>query len=360
MNIPFKKYLSLLNEAPANTLVENENERFQILPLKGGANNRVFLIRTLVSGADALSRFNANHSFVLKHYFTHPGDKSDRLHAEFSFCKFAWQNGIRTLPEPLLCDAKNRIGFYEYIEGVPAQRISVSRNHVEQVLTFFFEINAHKNQKQAQLLPEEKEACFSIQEHLDCVERRILGLKKIEKTTEIGRAASEVVLELIQPLWKKIRESIVKGCSRFRIDMAKKIHPQDRSLSHSDIGFHNAILTSNGKVRFIDFEYAGWGDPVKMVCDFFCAPKVPVPMKYFEEFSRALSLHLKEPANFLRRLELLLPLYRLKWCCILMNNFLPLASSRRQFSLGAPSQKILQKQLEKVKAAARKISYGNH
>lgn len=336
INLSLKKYLALLNE----------DGHYEISPLRGGANNRVFRLCT------------PNRSFVLKHYFTHPRDKSDRLRAEFSFCKFAWENGVRTLPEPFFCDSKNYIGFYEYIEGIPAQSISVSRNQVEQVLTFFFEINAHKNQKQAQMLPEEKEACFSIQEHLDCVERRVRGLNKIERTTELGQSAYELGTELIQPLWEKIRESIFKGCSRFQMDVAKRIHFQDRSLSHSDIGFHNAILTANGRIRFIDFEYAGWGDPAKMVCDFFCAPKVPVPMKFFEEFTRAISKYLKEPANFLRRVELLLSLYHLKWCCILMNDFLPLDSSRRQFSLGRPSQEVLQKQLEKVRQAVQKISYG--
>lgn len=338
IKFPIEKYLPSLNA----------NGQCRGLPLKGGANNRVYRIST------------DNGSFVLKHYFTHPVDRSDRLYAEFSFCKFAWQNGVRTLPEPFFCDSKNRVGIYEYIEGTTAQKLSLTRNHVEQVLTFFFEINAHKNQKSARMLPAEKEACFSIKEHLDCVERRIQGLNKIERTTPIGKSASELVSELIQPCWQKVRNFIFKGASRFHIELTKKIHPQDRSLSHSDIGFHNAIHTPTGRVRFIDFEYAGWGDPAKMVCDFFCAPKVPVPMKYFEEFTRALSNHMKESATFLRRVELLLPLYQLKWCCILMNDFLPLDSSRRQFSLGKPSKKELQKQLKKVQESVRKISYGNH
>ena len=56
----------------------------------------------------------------------------------------------------------------------------------------------------------------------------------------------------------------------------RPLDQQDRCLSPSDFGFHNA-LAQGETVRFIDFEYAGWDDPAKTVCDFFHHPGVPVP-----------------------------------------------------------------------------------
>ena len=42
-------------------------------------------------------------------------------------------------------------------------------------------------------------------------------------------------------------------------------------LSPSDFGFHNTLLTNEG-LKFIDFEYFGWDDPVKLTCDFLLHP----------------------------------------------------------------------------------------
>src|SRR6185503_11886129 len=46
-------------------------------------------------------------------------------------------------------------------------------------------------------------------------------------------------------------------------------------LSPSDFGYHNAVLADDETVRFFDFEYAGWDDPAKLVCDFFNQVEVP-------------------------------------------------------------------------------------
>jgi hypothetical protein len=40
----------------------------------------------------------------------------------------------------------------------------------------------------------------------------------------------------------------------------------------------------------------------------------------------------RDPTAFARRAALLLPVYELKWCCIMLNEFLPAADSRRTFA----------------------------
>ena len=47
----------------------------------------------------------------------------------------------------------------------------------------------------------------------------------------------------------------------------------------------NALLAaSDKKLRFLDFEYAGWDDPAKLIGDFFCQPAIPAPHSEFERF----------------------------------------------------------------------------
>lgn len=122
-------------------------------------------------------------------------------------------------------------------------------------------------------------------------------------------------------------------------------------MSPSDFGFHNALWRTAEQVVFIDFEYAGWDDPAKMVCDFFCQPAVPVSLEYLDRVCEVVASEMPNPASFLQRVNLIMPVCRLKWCCILLNEFVPLGTWRRRFAAGGvdPEQRKAQ-QLHKASA----------
>lgn len=280
---------------------------FALESLPGGANNRVFRVRF------------PDKSALLKAYFQHPGDKRDRLGAEFSFLRFAWDAGLRCLPEPLACDRKNHLGLYEFIEGEPVRE--ATQNAVQQAITFFRELNRHC--AGAIDLPVASEACFSVAEHLQTVERRVAALSGVE---DAGAAA--FVREELVPCWREI-------VGRIPVDTTTV----ERCISPSDFGFHNALREMSGRLRFIDFEYAGWDDSAKMICDFFCQPAVPVPREFFGMF---------EPPE---RAVRLLPVYRVKWCCIMLNDFLPVGSKRRQYA----GRGDRGRQLEKARQALQTV-----
>ena len=102
-------------------------------------------------------------------------------------------------------------------------------------------------------------------------------------------------------------------------------------LSPSDFGFHNALRTGDGTLVFIDFEYAGIDDCCKLVGDFFSQPRIPVSIEYLSLFLD--NAFTPQQNTMIRaRLPVILPLVRLKWCCILLNEFLRVGASRRAFS----------------------------
>ncbi|MCK5230046.1 MAG: hypothetical protein KAR13_07260, partial [Desulfobulbaceae bacterium] len=103
-------------------------------------------------------------------------------------------------------------------------------------------------------------------------------------------------------------------------------------LSPSDFGFHNFLLVEDGSLRFIDFEYAGWDDPAKLACDFCSQPELPVPPALAQFFIEGLSAVSSEPDSLKLRINLLLPVYRIKWCFIILNDFLPESDRRRAFA----------------------------
>ena len=57
-----------------------------------------------------------------------------------------------------------------------------------------------------------------------------------------------------------------------------------------------------------------------------------MPLAFFEPVVAQISGWFADPARHAQRMRLLWPVYQLKWACILLNEFLPVASRRRQFA----------------------------
>jgi hypothetical protein len=180
------------------------------------------------------------------------------------------------------------------------------------------------------------------------VDRRVARLGDIDTASPLGREAAELVARRVAPAWDRVGDSVLAAAGTAADE---PLAPADRCLSPSDFGFHNAIRAADGRLRFLDFEYAGWDDPAKMACDFFCQPAVPVPRPHLGPFVESLADLWDDAAGFRRRVDVLLPVYELKWCCIMLNEFLPAADSRRTFA-GAVADRESRRtaQLAKVEA----------
>jgi thiamine kinase-like enzyme len=293
---------------------------FALEAIAGGGNNRVF-------------RLTVNSQpLLLKAYFRHPLDPRDRLKAEFDFTRFAWQHGVRQVPRPLAYDEANGLGLYEFIDGRKLEPGEVNDNAVSQALKFYADLNQQRSLPKAQQLPAGSEACFCLADHLHCVERRLARCEAWQPVSDLDRQALTFVQDELLPRWRQIRTQVESEASQLGLALNDVLPAQQRCLSPSDFGFHNALLEKSGQLRFIDFEYAGWDDPAKLACDFFCQPAVPVPGEFWDMFVRELLLNTPHPDRERRRLELLLPVYRMKWVTILLNDFHPAGNDRRRFA----------------------------
>jgi hypothetical protein len=319
----------------------------EVEPLTGGANNRVF--RVSAAGGDAL----------LKSYFRHPDDPRDRLGTEFAFARFAWAGGVRCIPQPLACDAEAGLGLFEYVPGRLLRPGEVDDNALDQALAFYRDLNRNKLRPEASLLPLASEACFSLEGHLGCIGRRVERLTDLPVAADIDQAARDFVTGELVPAWREIADGVRRQAPMRGLALKDDLAPADRILSPSDFGYHNALLAADGRLRFVDFEYSGWDDPAKLVGDFFCQPAVPVPAGAFDRFARAVAAILPCPDVHITRATLLLPVYRIKWCCIVLNEFLPVGGRRRLFSGSAAEQEERKaRQLEKARQALAALRAG--
>jgi hypothetical protein len=293
----------------------------------------------------------ANH--VLKVYFQNPKDPRDRFRAERAFYDHLWRNNVRCTPEPCGWDEQNRFGLFSYVQGRKLLPDEVKEDAVGQALDFILEANQSRGTVPPNSMPVAAEACFSVAEHLALIGQRVARLWQIETQTDVDAQAAAFVRDELNPAWERISVAIEAGVGN-RLD---EVLPQSaRCLSPSDFGFHNALLAADGRLRFFDFEYAGWDDPAKLVCDFFCQPQIPVVGSHWQHFVGTLDTAWRLEGGLKQRAQLLLPTYRFKWCCIMLNDFVPSDQTRRHFSLGEHKvQDRKRAQLERSRQALARL-----
>ncbi|MGH8643024.1 MAG: aminoglycoside phosphotransferase family protein [Gammaproteobacteria bacterium] len=324
-------------------LLNEDVRNITLSPTLGGGNNRIFIV-------DAAGR-----QLVAKSYFRHPSDTRDRLRAEFEFLTYACKLGLNCVPRPIACSPARDMGLYEYIQGEQLGPDSIDSGAIDQAIRFFLGINRKDGIELAATLPRASEACFSVSEHFALVDRRISRLATIPVTGGLDREALEFV-DALTGRWDSVKARIMKQLRHKSQDPGAGV--AERCISPSDFGFQNAILRPTGEICFLDFEYAGWDDPAKMAGDFFCHPAVPVPMVHIEHFLQETMRFSPQSAALIAHARLLFPVFQTKWCCIILNDFLPHSAQRRKFAdpnFDEPQRK--RAQLEKAKHLLDCIEY---
>lgn len=317
----------------------------RIVALRGGANNRVYRID------------GPEKSLFLKAYFRDQADGRDRLAAEFAFARLAWDHGIRAGAQPLAKDDAAGLALYEFITGRRLERGEVNVNHVEQALTFVRRLSTLRFSPASEALPSASEACFSIADHLQLVDRRVAALMELPPATAADRDAAMFIRNELAPAWLTVGTRIGRRAALSGMPVDQPLPQRDRCLSPSDFGFHNALVETGGRLRFVDFEYAGWDDPAKLVCDFFCQPAVPVPRLFLDAVASTVVEGLPNRGHHRQRIELLWPAYRIKWCCIMLNVFSAVGGRRRVFAAVQPDnlENMKKTQLALAREALRSL-----
>jgi hypothetical protein len=347
--------VAALVNTPAPTSVQELPEKFQsflrergldsttpVIPLKDGGNNQVFRL----PGPEG--------DFVLKRYFQDPDDPRDRYNTERIFYDLLWTGGVRQIPEPFAWDDQSRLGLFTFVPGRKLAPGEITRERVEQAAQFILQINTLRGRAAARAVAAASEARFSVAEQTAGIALRVEALQQIAPESGMDAQALAFAREDLLPAWRGIEEAITRDCSSNRY-LSSTLDAAQRCLSPSDFGFHNALLMEGAGLHFIDFEYAGWDDPAKLVCDFFCQPQVPVGFQFWDFFLGKLAAGLGDESRLPLRAKVLLPAYQIKWCCIILNHFLKGGKARREFAHGSASESTKASQLEKARRLLKEV-----
>lgn len=305
----------------------------QIEKIIGGRNNRAYKI--LID----------QNPFFLKHYNSINGQA--RLNAEYLFSKYAYEQRCNFVCQPIVSDASRFMTVFEFIQGETFKQQRIGQFEMSQALQFVNIINKTRK-KSAIKLPNATEACFSIAEHLSHVEKRLHLLHSIPCTDDIDQKVRHFINFTLFPTWHDLKNNIIQKIKKNNLDMLLCLTRENRIVSPSDFGFHNALKLTDGQIKFVDFEYAGWDDPAKLIADFFNQIQIPVSLNYFNLFCEHLVQLIEDKEEMCLRAQLLLPLYRIKWICIVLNYFLPEKNCNKKF-VSPITEQVRIEQLKKAK-----------
>lgn len=331
--------------------------------LAGGANNVV--ARVDVGGRPLLAKL----------YFTHARDPRDRLGTEFGALEFLWRHGVRCVPEPLRMSREQNLGLYEFVAGNRVAAGQVTWPDVQQLMDLLAAMWRLRSQPGAEKLPPASEAAFTLNGYWANVERRLTRVRTalsagradlpvgLQVATSSGRDATEFGLDARQrvptgvrefvehelvPVATAVREFLSAQATKLGVGLDSELPLSQRTLSPADHGFHNVLRRADGKLTFLDFEYAGWDDPAQMLANALLLPEVPLPAEHRVAFLREMLARLDGAEGVAARLRLIYPMLALKWSLIMLNEFLPVGGERRRFA-GANAETRLVAQLEKAR-----------
>ena len=302
---------------------------FEVQPIQDGRNSRVYQIE------------KNSYKWILKEYYQQVADPRNRLETEYNFLSFLNANSIEHVADAIAKDKENNCGLYSYLPG--KQPLNINSDLIRQACGFIQKINEHYNHPAAKKLSHASEACFSISAHLNCVQKRLNVLEKIIPIHKIEFEVIDFVQKRLVPAYNQIVGTILRNTNNEVL--SEKVLDKMRILSPSDFGFQNTLKDGN-TLNFHDFEYAGLDDPAKLICDFGCHPEIPVRDEYLKIFKDSFFLWLDDAENVIHRSEIMMPLYRLKWCCIMLNEFTSMGRARRNH---AGEMFDFEKQLQKSK-----------
>ena len=285
--------------------------------LGGGRNSQVFRLD-----------MEDGRALALKAYFRHAGDPRDRLGTEFRALTFLWEQGIRCVPQPLAFDTVAGLGLFEFIEGI--QQKVPSDADVDAAWRFLVTLKTLSTVPSAQRLPNASEAHFSLQIVAEHIENRLARLTNVDLELAEASGLSQFLDSDLVPAWRGLLDDCRQGCRRSGLSFEAPLPQAQRTLSPSDFGFHNALKRQEGMV-FLDFEYFGWDDPAKMLADFLLHPGMELSLGHRQRFAAGLLDHM-ELEHLAQRTRLCFPLFGIKWCLILLNEFLKGPLDRRTFA----------------------------
>jgi len=308
-----------------------------VAKLKGRGNSRIYRL--------ILSKKN---SILLKDYPDLMIDPRKRLLAEVKALKLVEE--LNKTPKVIAFDELQNFALYEWIEG--NNLYVIEDCHISQALDFISSLQGIKGKEVYGLA---SGACLNAKELLNQINYRLERLLESE-----NKDLNNFLVSTFEPLLKKVWKS--SGDDWPKENLEKDLPMTLQILSPSDFGFHNAILKDNSDLVFLDFEYFGRDDPVKLMADFIWHPGMNLNSDQKTDWLKGLNSIFNDDSELILRFKSAWPLYGLRWALIVLNEYLEDGWHKRAYANNNLQQihtKKLANQLVKAKDICKEIQRSN-
>ncbi len=270
----------------------------EIQPVRGQGNSRVYCLKGV--GGD---------KFALKCYPDLAIDPRPRLRTEVNACRLL--QPYKVAPTVGRYDEELNVAVFEWISGESPVLPEVET--ISQGLSFIRRLKCMHDLLGGET-PEASEACLSGKELFEQIERRLEQLDLVHEPTLVAFLAS-----VLKPLWAQVKE---RGEAQWPSqDMEERLGQQKQTLSPSDFGFHNAIRRKDGTLCFLDLEYFGRDDPVKLIADFLWHPAMELSVSQKRQWLSGMLTIFGDDQELESRFMAAWPVYGIRWALILLNEF---------------------------------------
>ena len=330
------KESELITEANLNIESISSSIVVDFLRIPGGGNNRLYKATT-----------ENREEFLVKEYFL---DDRKRLQREYGALDFLHGSGFLDVPVPYFADEVGYYAIYSFEKGKTSDAKSFTRNEVDNVVLF---LNRLQSIKPDNLIKTKfSDALFasrSLDEYSETVLFKFgnfeesLGLKEINPKV-IQLAETYKLDEIVRGRIGKLRNNL--GTRK----LFNPIKDSEMRLSPVDFGPHNMIVRNDGQICFIDFEYFGWDDPVKIIVNFMHhegSRDIPHEQKlyFLDKFKEQSMLS----PHIIKRIDVAAPLAALDWISILLWGITPdRVSSKKFLDPNINIENYLDKQISKI------------
>ena len=301
-----------LSQIKQNIFTSLKQQAVQISPCAASGNNRIFSFRT------------EKDDYIIKYYSLGQRDDRNRIGHEWRFLKHLHSKNITCIPRPVVKNKSRNFSILSKIDALsPTQE--TDRNHLVNLSALFINmINSDNGSDPAGNVLDAFEHNLDLNKTILNIQMRFQRLRQVCNTEDIKFA--EIITEAEDLLAHKAAE--IEATRRSGSTLTRVLGQSELCLSPSDFGFHNILLDHSGRPYFIDFEYAGWDDPAKLICDFVLHPANHLTILEAQLFLQSLTL----PMINIERCRVIFGLFALKWVAIILNIFLPEQLERKQFA----------------------------
>ncbi|MBM3549418.1 MAG: aminoglycoside phosphotransferase family protein [Alphaproteobacteria bacterium] len=302
--------------------------------VRGGGNNRIYRVETEAG------------PIALKGYTVVDGDPRDRLGTEWAALALVSRHLPGRVPRPLARDAAAGWAAYEWIDGDKIG--SPAPAEIDAATDFLRALLPLRTLTDAGKLPLASEAILSLDALLAQLDWRV---QRLVSVADLDTDARAFLGEQVRPAIARMGHARGAGVA--------ELPAERRVLSPSDFGFHNALRRPGGELVFLDFEYFGWDDPAKLASDIHWHPGMALGATDRQRFAAGLADIFGADRDYARRLDVYRPLIGLRWCLILLNEFLPQGLARRRHAGQAEDIEAARaRQLDKARALYSEVVQG--